>query len=129
MTTLTFTGNNYSEIMTQVVLYMQQIGAQIMPLQAPAELAPVQITPVVPTATPLMAPQTAPPPVVPTTTPDYTHEQIGRAVAAWIDKAPDNRKKALDLLSAQGCQSVTQLDTPAKRGTFTVALRAQGVQI
>ena len=101
MTTLTFTGNNYGEIMAQVMQYMQQVGAQVLPPQAAtAHTAPLQPptpqpappAPVVPTAAPAapvapVALQTAPPAqAVPTSAPDYTHEQLGRAIASWVDK-------------------------------------------
>ena len=92
--------------------------------------APAYIPPQVPVApTTSAAPQTQPPAAVPTAAPEYTHEQIGRAVAAFIDKAPANREKVLSALNGLGCQSITQLDTPAKRGTYVNALRILGVQI
>jgi hypothetical protein len=130
MLTLTFNGNTHNDLMAQINDFLQQsFGQALVPL-TPAQTAPAPAPlPVIPVQ-PAPAPQMTPPPsAVPTTVPDYTHEQLGRAVAFWIDKAPDNRTKALALLSAQGVQGVTQLDTPAKRGAFAQALREQGVQV
>lgn len=124
MASITFTNNDISQIIREIQTFLQQIGATNVIVQ-PVPPCPVPL-PVVPTA----APQTArPSTAAPTTVPDYTHEQLGRSLAAWIDKSPDNRNKALALLQQQGVQGVTQLDTPAKRGAFAVALRAQGVQV
>ena len=81
------------------------------------------------------APQSAPqpqqaPPVAPVVIPDYTHEQLGRAAAAYIDKAAGNRDKVLTALhSVDNSQSITQLDTPSKRSAYANALRALGVNV
>ena len=148
MTTLTFTGSNYGEITAQVMSFMQQIGAKLTPPQplpnfTPETASPEHVVqtpvlspvPAVPTATvpPQIVPaaQTSPPPATtaPTNVPDYTHDQLGRAVSGWIDKDHNNRNKALAMLQKQGVQGVTQLDTPDKRRAFAAALRAEGVQI
>lgn len=140
MASITFTNEDVNQLIHEIRTFLQQIGAanvtaQPVPYSAlplPATLtAPVQpaIAPVVPVQNVPASQMTPPPAAIPTVTPDYTHEQLGRAIAAWVDKAPDNRKKALDILNGMGCQGVTQLDTPEKRGKFAVLLRAQGVQI
>ena len=137
MLTCTLTAPDIHQLINELRITLQTLEAQapaqpFIPAAAPVtpqahiiDPGPVVPAPIIPVA----APQMAPPPVVPTTVPDYTHEALGHAVAAWIDKAPDNRNKALSLLQAQGVQGVTQLDTPAKRGAFAMALRALGVQI
>jgi hypothetical protein len=124
MGSITFTGNSLDELVQEIRQFLRQVDASLSS-QTPAQ--PV-LTPV-PAAQPAPMQQAPPVTPVPTAVPEYTHEQLGRAVAGWIDKSPDNRKKALELLSALGCQSVTQLDTPAKRAAYAIALRAQGVQI
>ncbi len=70
-----------------------------------------------------------PPAGAPTSAPDYTHEQLGRAMAAFCDKAAANREKVLACLKAQGVDAITALATPAQRGAFAAALRQLGVQI
>jgi hypothetical protein len=131
MASITFTANDFTELADEIKRFLQQIGATVLPLQTPVQpvltaapgLTPIPVLPAAPT-------QSVPPPAtVPTTAPAYTHEQLGRAVASWIDKDPNNRTKALALLQGLGVQSVTQLNTEALRSAFAVALREQGVQI
>lgn len=99
---------------------------------APEQLAPqtpavpaapaAPVTPAVPTATPVT-------PVAPTAEPDYTHEQLGRAAAAYLDKDAANMAKLQMLLGQFGVQAITQLNTPALRTAFANALRGLGAQL
>ena len=125
-------------------------GAKIVPEQlapqAPATpatpVAPVTpvgpITPAAPTAAPVTpvgpitpaAPTAAPvTPTAPTAEPDYTHEQLGRAAAAYLDKDAANMAKLQMLLGQFGVQAITQLNTPALRTAFANALRGLGAQL
>lgn len=109
-------------------------GAKIVPEQlapqAPATpatpVAPVTpvgpITPAAPTAAPVT-------PTAPTAEPDYTHEQLGRAAAAYLDKDAANMAKLQMLLGQFGVQAITQLNTPALRTAFANALRGLGAQL
>lgn len=109
-------------------------GAKIVPEQlapqAPATpatpVAPVTpvgpITPAAPTAAPVT-------PTAPTADPDYTHEQLGRAAAAYLDKDAANMAKLQMLLGQFGVQAITQLNTPALRTAFANALRGLGAQL
>lgn len=83
------------------------------------------VTPPVP-STPPIAPQPA---GIPTAAPDYTHEQLGRAAAAHIDKSPANMAQLRGLLQQFGVQAITQLATPEARTAFAAALRGLGVQV
>ena len=87
------------------------------PVTSAAPAAPV--TPAVPTATP----------VAPTAEPDYTHEQLGRAAAAYLDKDASNMARLQMLLGQFGVQAITQLNTPALRTAFANALRGLGAQL
>ena len=87
------------------------------PVTPAAPAAPV--TPAVPTATP----------VAPTAEPDYTHEQLGRAAAAYLDKDASNMARLQMLLGQFGVQAITQLNTPALRTAFANALRGLGAQL
>ncbi len=103
----------------------------IAPAPAPAQqqyAPPPYYPPQAPVAAP--QPQQAPPPApVPTAVPDYSHEQLGRAIAAFIDKAAGNREKAMACMQAQGVQAISQLATKEQRAAFANALRQLGVQI
>lgn len=82
-------------------------------------------TPAAPAA-PTAAPVT---PTAPTAEPDYTHEQLGRAAAVYLDKDAANLARLQELLGRFGVQAVTQLATPAMRTAFANALRALGAQV
>lgn len=109
-------------------------GAKIVPEQlapqAPATpatpVAPVTpvgpITPAAPTAAPVT-------PTAPTAEPDYTHEQLGRAAAAYLDRDAANMAKLQMLLGQFGVQAITQLNTPALRTAFANALRGLGARL
>jgi len=99
-----------------------QPAPNVVPFPAPVSppVTSVQTAPV---------PQMAPPPAVPTSAPNYTHDQIGRAVASWTDRKPENRAIAFDILAKMGKQGITQLSTPDERNAFVMAIRAQGAQI
>lgn len=103
----------------------------IAPAPSPAQqlYAP---PPYYPPQAPVSAPQpqqTPPPAPVPTSVPDFSHEQLGRAIAAFIDKASGNREKAMACMQAQGVQAISQLATKEQRAAFANALRQLGVQI
>ena len=75
-----------------------------------------------------VAPYVAPP-AAPVTEPDYTHEQLGRAAAAYMDKAPANQGKLIQLLQSMGVQAITQLGTREMRTAFANGLRGLGAQV
>lgn len=109
-------------------------AAQQTPSAPQAPVAPQ--TPSVPQAP--VAPQTPAAPTTPaapatpsapTTEPDYTHEQLGRAAAAYLDKDAANLAKLQELLGLFGVQAITQLSTPALRTAFANALRGLGAQV
>lgn len=88
--------------------------------QAPA-------APVAPVASAIPAAPQAP--VAPTTEPDYTHEQLGRAAAAYLDQDAANLAKLQALLGQFNVQAITQLSTPSLRTAFANALRGLGAQV
>lgn len=101
-----------------------------------AKIAPEQLASQAPatpatTAAPVTSAAPAAPvtPVAPTAEPDYTHEQLGRAAAAYLDKDAANMAKLQMLLGQFGVQAITQLNTPALRTAFANALRGLGAQL
>ena len=97
----------------------------------PGTTTPVA-APVTAAAAPAAAPSPAPaaaPASIPTAEPDYTPEQLGRAAAAYLDKAPDNMGRLTALLQQFDVQAITQLNTPAARTAFANALRGLGAQV
>lgn len=78
---------------------------------------------------PVASAPVAPPAAVPTTTPDYTHEQLGRAAAAYLDANPAGRAQLVGLLQQFGVSSLQQLATPETRTAFANAMRQLGVQV
>ena len=101
-----------------------------------AKIAPEQLASQAPatpatTAAPVTSAAPAAPvtPVAPTAEPDYTHEQLGRAAAAYLDKDAANMAKLQMLLGQFGVQAITQLNTPALRTAFANALRGLGAQV
>lgn len=101
-----------------------------------AKIAPEQLasqapaTPAAPAAPVTSAAPAAPvTPTAPTAEPDYTHEQLGRAAAAYLDKDAANMAKLQMLLGQFGVQAITQLNTPALRTAFANALRGLGAQL
>lgn len=103
-------------------------GAKIVPEQLAPQAPATPATPVAPVtpAAPTAAPVT---PTAPTAEPDYTHEQLGRAAAAYLDKDAANMAKLQMLLGQFGVQAITQLNTPALRTAFANALRGLGAQL
>lgn len=103
-------------------------GAKIVPEQLAPQAPATPATPVAPVtpAAPTAAPVT---PTAPTAEPDYTHEQLGRAAAAYLDKDAANMAKLQMLLGQFGVQAITQLNTPALRTAFANALRGLGTQL
>lgn len=101
-----------------------KIAPEQLASQAPATPAtPVApVTPAAPTAAPIT-------PTAPTAEPDYTHEQLGRAAAAYLDKDASNMARLQMLLGQFGVQAITQLNTPALRTAFANALRGLGAQV
>ena len=99
-------------------------GAKIVPEQLAPQAPATPATPVAPVtpAAPTAAPVT---PTAPTAEPDYTHEQLGRAAAAYLDKDAAN----MMLLGQFGVQAITQLNTPALRTAFAKGLRGLGTQL
>ena len=93
-------------------------------LQTPAAPA-APVAPVMPAA-PTAALVT---PTAPTAEPDYTHEQLSSAAAAYLDKDAANMSKLQMLLGQLGVQAVTQLNTPVLRTAFANALRGLGAQL
>ena len=93
----------------------------------PGTPAPVA-APVTAAAPPSPAP-VATPAAIPTAEPDYTPAQLGRAAAAYIDKAPGNMGQLTALLQQFGVQAITHLQTPAARTAFANALRELGAQV
>ena len=105
--------------------------AQQMPAmpQTPAVPAVPQ-APVIPAAPAAPAIPTAPQaPVAPTAEPDYTHEQLGRAAAAYLDQDAANLANLQALLGQFNVQALTQLSTPSLRTAFANALRGLGAQV
>ena len=98
---------------------LEQLASQT-PAAPAAPTAPVM--PATPTAAPTA-------PTAPTAEPDYTHEQLGRAAAAYLDKDAANMAKLQALLGQFGVQAITQLNTPALRTAFANALRGLGAQV
>lgn len=103
-------------------------SAKIAPEQLASQAPATPATPVAPVtpAAPTAAPVT---PTAPTAEPDYTHEQLGRAAAAYLDKDAANMAKLQMLLGQFGVQAITQLNTPALRTAFANALRGLGTQL
>lgn len=104
--------------------------APIVPQQSPA--AQVPATNVVPMPAPAVRmPAPVAPPVspAPLSEPDYTHEQLGRAAAAYMDKAPGNQAQLINLLQQFGVQAITHLTTPAQRTAFANGLRGLGAKV
>lgn len=98
---------------------LEQLASQT-PAAPAAPVAPVM--PAAPTAAPVT-------PTAPTAEPDYTHEQLGRAAAAYLDKDASNMARLQMLLGQFGVQAITQLNTPALRTAFANALRGLGAQV
>ena len=98
---------------------LEQLASQT-PAAPAAPVAPV--TPAAPTAAPVT-------PTAPTAEPDYTHEQLGRAAAAYLDKDASNMARLQMLLGQFGVQAITQLNTAALRTAFANALRGLGAQL
>ena len=103
-------------------------SAKIAPEQLAPQAPATPATPVAPVApaAPTAAPVT---PTAPTAEPDYTHEQLGRAAAAYLDKDAANMARLQMLLGQFGVQAITQLNTPALRTAFANALRGLGAQL
>lgn len=103
-------------------------GAKIVPEQLAPQAPATPATPVAPVtpAAPTAAPVT---PTAPTAEPDYTHEQLGRAAAAYLDQDAANLAKLQELLGLFNVQAITQLSTPAIRTAFANALRGLGAQV
>ena len=106
-------------------------GAKIAPEQLAPQAPATAVAPQVPAAPVTPAAPTAAPvtPTAPTAEPDYTHEQLGRAAAAYLDKDADNMARLQMLLGQFGVQAITQLNTPALRTAFANALRGLGAQL
>lgn len=103
-------------------------SAKIAPEQLASQAPATPATPVAPVtpAAPTAAPVT---PTAPTAEPDYTHEQLGRAAAAYLDRDAANMARLQMLLGQFGVQAITQLNTPALRTAFANALRGLGARL
>lgn len=114
---------------TELETLARQAPATAVAPQTPAVPATPQV-PVAPQAP--AAPATPATPVTsmaPTAEPDYTHEQLGRAAAAYLDQDAANLAKLQELLGLFNVQAITQLSTPAIRTAFANALRGLGAQV
>lgn len=121
-------GLNIAHIPTTDVPDASITSAKIAPEQLAPQTPAVPAAPAAPVApaAPTAAPVT---PTAPTAEPDYTHEQLGRAAAAYLDKDAANMAKLQMLLGQFGVQAITQLNTPALRTAFANALRGLGAQL
>ncbi len=104
--------------------------APIVPQQSPAAQVPAtNVVPMPAPAVPMPAPVAPPVSPAPLSEPDYTHEQLGRAAAAYMDKAPGNQAQLINLLQQFGVQAITHLTTPAQRTAFANGLRGLGAKV
>ena len=107
---------------TSAKIAPEQLASQAPATPVAPQVPAAPITPAVPTATPVTT-------QAPTAEPDYTHEQLGRAAAAYLDQDAANLAKLQELLGLFNVQAITQLSTPAIRTAFANALRGLGAQV
>lgn len=107
---------------TSAKIAPEQLASQAPATPVAPQVPAAPVTPAVPTAAPVTT-------QAPTAEPDYTHEQLGRAAAAYLDKDASNMARLQMLLGQFGVQAITQLNTPALRTAFANALRGLGAQL
>lgn len=124
-------GLNIAHIPTADVPDASITSAKIAPEQLAPQASATPVAPQAPAAPVTLDAPTAAPVTMqaPTAEPDCTHEQLGRAAAAYLDKDATNMAKLQMLLGQFGVQAITQLNTPALRTAFANALRGLGAQL